>query len=124
MVESPHPMRSLVLLLASVVGLTAADKPNVLFLLSDDHSYPYLSCYGDANVRTPALDKLASEGMKFRRFFTSAPQCVPSRAAYLCGRSPVAARRRHVPGSPQEGSRLLCRRGRPFLPSGRFDGEG
>ena len=92
MVESPHPMRSLVLLLASVVGLTAADKPNVLFLLSDDHSYPYLSCYGDANVRTPALDKLAAEGMKFRRFFTSAPQCVPSRAAYLCGRSPVAAR--------------------------------
>jgi hypothetical protein len=85
-------MRNLVLLLASVVGLTAADKPNVLFLLSDDHSYPYLSCYGDANVRTPALDKLAAEGMKFRRFFTSAPQCVPSRAAYLSGRSPVAAR--------------------------------
>jgi arylsulfatase A-like enzyme len=85
-----HPW--LFLLLASVVGLTAADKPNVLFLLSDDHSYPYLSCYGDANVRTPALDKLAAEGMKFRRFFTSAPQCVPSRAAYLSGRSPVAAR--------------------------------
>ena len=85
-------MRSLFLLLASVFGLTAADKPNVLFLLSDDHSYPYLSCYGDANVRTPALDKLAAEGMKFRRFFTSAPQCVPSRAAYLSGRSPVAAR--------------------------------
>jgi arylsulfatase A-like enzyme len=85
-----HPW--LFLLLASVVGLTAADKPNVLFLLSDDHSYPYLSCYGDANVRTPALDKLAAEGMKFRRFFTSAPQCVPSRAAFLGGRSPVAAR--------------------------------
>jgi arylsulfatase A-like enzyme len=85
-------MRSLLLLLASVVCLSAADKPNVLFILSDDHSYPYLSCYGDANVRTPALDKLAAEGMKFRRFFTSAPQCVPSRAAYLSGRSPVAAR--------------------------------
>jgi N-sulfoglucosamine sulfohydrolase len=85
-------MRSLLLLLASVVCLSAADRPNVLFLLSDDHSYPYLSCYGDANVRTPALDKLAAEGMKFRRFFTSAPQCVPSRAAYLSGRSPVAAR--------------------------------
>ena len=85
-----HPW--LFLLLASFVGLTAADKPNVLFLLSDDHSYPYLSCYGDANVRTPVLDKLAGEGIKFRRFFTSAPQCVPSRAAYLSGRSPVAAR--------------------------------
>ena len=80
------------LLLMSVVAMVAADKPNVLFILSDDHSYPYLSCYGDANVRTPVIDKLAAEGIKFRKFFTSAPQCVPSRAAYLSGRSPVAAR--------------------------------
>jgi arylsulfatase A-like enzyme len=80
------------LLFATVVAVVAADKPNVLFILSDDHSYPYLSCYGDGNVRTPVIDKLAAEGMKFRKFFTSAPQCVPSRAAYLSGRSPVAAR--------------------------------
>ena len=85
-----HPWLSC--LLASVASLVAADKPNVLFILSDDHSYPYLSCYGDGNVRTPVIDKLAAEGMKFRKFFTSAPQCVPSRAAYLSGRSPVAAR--------------------------------
>ncbi|NUQ86312.1 MAG: sulfatase [Anaerolineales bacterium] len=70
----------------------SAAKPNVLFVLSDDHSYPFLSCYGDANVRTPALDRLAAEGMKFHRFFTVAPQCVPSRAGYLTGRSAVAAR--------------------------------
>ncbi|MES2465595.1 MAG: sulfatase-like hydrolase/transferase [Armatimonadota bacterium] len=68
------------------------EKPNILFLLSDDHSYPYLSCYGDTNVTTPHLDRLAAEGMKFHRFFTAAPQCVPSRAALLTGRSPVAAR--------------------------------
>ena len=79
-------MRSLLCWLGFGVLVSAADKPNVLFLLSDDHSYPYLSCYGDANVRTPVLDKLAGEGIKFRRFFTSAPQCVPSRAAYLSGR--------------------------------------
>ena len=85
-------MRSLLCWLGFGVLVSAAEKPNVLFLLSDDHSYPYLSCYGDANVRTPVLDKLAGEGIKFRRFFTSAPQCVPSRAAYLSGRSPVAAR--------------------------------
>lgn len=85
-----HPWLSW--LLASVASLVAADKPNVLFILSDDHSYPYLSCYGDPNVRTPVLDKLAADGIKFRKFFTSAPQCVPSRAAYLSGRSPVAAR--------------------------------
>ena len=70
----------------------ASDRPNILLLLSDDHSYPFASCYGDANVRTPTLDRLAAEGMKLHRFFTSAPQCVPSRAALMTGRSPVAAR--------------------------------
>jgi N-sulfoglucosamine sulfohydrolase len=70
----------------------AADRPNILLLLSDDHSYPYLSCYGDPNVNTPVLDKLAAEGMKCHRFFTVAPQCVPSRAGLMTGRSAVAAR--------------------------------
>ncbi len=77
-------------LVSSAAG--AAEKPNLLFLLSDDHSYPFVGCYGNGNVQTPALDRLAAEGMKFHRFFTAAPQCVPSRAALLTGRSPVAAR--------------------------------
>src|SRR4051812_28978817 len=72
--------------------LVAAERPNILLMLSDDHSYPYISAYGDTNVKTPTLDRLAAEGMKFRRFFTACPQCVPSRAAYMTGRSPVAAR--------------------------------
>ncbi|MEO6245985.1 MAG: sulfatase [Opitutaceae bacterium] len=70
----------------------APARPNILFVLSDDQSYPFLSCYGDTNVRTPALDGLAAAGIKFHRFFTAAPQCVPSRASFLTGRSPVAAR--------------------------------
>ncbi len=70
----------------------AATKPNILFLLSDDHSYPYLSCYGNPDVRTPNLDRLAAEGMRFDRMFVSCPQCVPSRAALMTGRSPVAVR--------------------------------
>lgn len=85
----------ILLILLSLLSLTSwsfAAKPNILFLLSDDHSYPFLSCYGDKNVKTPTLDQLASEGMKFHRFFTTAPQCVPSRASLLTGRSPVAAR--------------------------------
>lgn len=72
--------------------VTAQQRPNVLLLLSDDHSYPFLSCYGDTNVRTPIIDGLAARGMRFHRFFTAAPQCVPSRAALMTGRSPVAAR--------------------------------
>lgn len=78
--------------LTSALQAVAAQKPNIPFLLSDDHSYPFLSCYGDANVKTPVLDGLAADGIKFHRFFTSAPQCVPSRAALMTGRLPVAAR--------------------------------
>lgn len=80
-----------------VAGLSVAiadevSKPNILLLLSDDHSYPYLSTYGNPNVKTPTLDRLAADGMKFHRFFTGAPQCVPSRACLMTGRSPVAAK--------------------------------
>ncbi|MEQ1859213.1 MAG: sulfatase [Chthoniobacteraceae bacterium] len=84
--------RVLVLLLFIALAASAADKPNILFLLSDDHSYPYLSCYGNKDLRTPNLDRLASEGMRFDRMFVSCPQCVPSRAALMTGRSPVAVR--------------------------------
>ena len=87
-----HLPISILLLTAVANCCVAADKPNILFLLSDDHSYPFVSAYGNTNVKTPTLDRLASEGMKFHRFFTSCPQCVPSRAAYMTGRSPVAAR--------------------------------
>jgi arylsulfatase A-like enzyme len=98
--KTPLSAKSLLLLalLASLVidsdRATAADaeRPNILLLLSDDHSYPFLSAYGSPNVKTPVLDQLAAEGMKFHRFFTAAPQCVPSRAALMTGRSPVAAR--------------------------------
>jgi len=69
-----------------------AAPPNIVFFLSDDHSYPFLNCYGEQRLHTPNLDRLALEGMKFSRMFTAAPQCVPSRAAIMTGRSPVACR--------------------------------
>ncbi len=71
---------------------TATKPPNILFILSDDHSAPYLGAYGADWMSTPNLDKFASEGMLFTRAFTAAPQCVPSRTALMTGRSPVAAR--------------------------------
>lgn len=76
------------------IGATAgaADKPNILFVLSDDHSYPYLHCYGTTEMKTPNLDRLAAEGMMFHRMFTTAPQCVLSRASLMTGRSPAACR--------------------------------
>jgi N-sulfoglucosamine sulfohydrolase len=69
-----------------------AGRPNILLILSDDHSAPFLGCYGDKTVQTPNLDRFAGEGMRLNRMFTVAPQCVPSRAGYLTGRSAVSAR--------------------------------
>ncbi len=67
-------------------------RPNILLILSDDHSRYHLGAFGDPVIRTPNLDRFASQGMRFDRFFTAAPQCVPSRAALMTGRSPAAAR--------------------------------
>jgi N-sulfoglucosamine sulfohydrolase len=74
-------------------GIAAeSTHPNIVFVLSDDHSYPYLGCYGEPEMKTPNLDRFAAEGFKGRRMFTAAPQCVPSRASILTGRSAVACR--------------------------------
>src|SRR5215831_15531508 len=76
----------------AIVSAQARRPPNILFVLSDDHSYPYLGIYGADWMSTPNLDQFAREGMLFERAFTAAPQCVPSRTAIMSGRSPVAAR--------------------------------
>ena len=83
---------SIASLLICTAAAAAADRPNILLLLSDDHSYPFVSTYGNTSISTPVLDQLAAEGMRFHRFFTGAPQCVPSRACLMTGRSAVAAR--------------------------------
>ncbi len=71
-------------------NLSWAAQPNILFILSDDHSYPFLGAYGNKDVRTPNIDKLASEGMRFDRMFATSPSCVPARAGLMTGRSPIA----------------------------------
>jgi N-sulfoglucosamine sulfohydrolase len=81
-----------ILLLVSPVGASAAEpklKPNVLFILTDDHSVPHVGCYGNQDIMTLNLDKFAGEGMRFDRAYVASPQCVPSRASLFTGRSPV-----------------------------------
>ncbi len=82
----------LAVVLAMMAHAAAADagKPNVLFILSDDHSVPHLGCYGNKDIQTPNLDKFATQGMRFDRMYVACPQCVPSRATMMTGRSPVA----------------------------------
>lgn len=68
--------------------LNAQEKPpNILLILSDDHSVPFLGSYGYSDLNTPNLDKLAKEGIRFDNVYTCASQCVPSRASILSGRN-------------------------------------
>lgn len=62
-------------------------RPNILFAIADDQSFPYASAYGITGVRTPAFDRVAAAGVLFNNAFAAAPQCSPSRAAILTGRN-------------------------------------
>jgi arylsulfatase A-like enzyme len=63
---------------------TAGRRPNILWLIAEDFG-PHLGCYGTPQVWTPNLDKLAAEGVRYTRAFTTAPICSPSRSAFLTG---------------------------------------
>jgi arylsulfatase A-like enzyme len=74
---------------ASRVGQSASlERPNVLFILADDLWYGDLSCYGRPDYRTPVLDNLARQGMKFMSAYAAAPVCTPTRCAFVTGRYP------------------------------------
>ena len=73
---------------ASLVGCAPSEDlapPNILILMSDNHSWNHLGCYGDATVRTPNIDKLAEEGVRFTHAYCPSPSCTPARAAMLTG---------------------------------------
>ncbi|MGF1582487.1 MAG: sulfatase-like hydrolase/transferase [Gemmataceae bacterium] len=81
-------------LLPALMALTAlslfggelrADQPNIIFILVDDQGYYDLSCYGATEFRTPTIDKLAHEGVRFTDYYAAAPICSPSRAGILTG---------------------------------------
>jgi arylsulfatase A-like enzyme len=65
-----------------------AERPHVLFILADDLGYGDLSCYGRPDYQTPALDKLARQGLRFTSAYAAAPVCTPTRCAYTTGRYP------------------------------------
>jgi hypothetical protein len=64
---------------------TQAERPNVLFCISDDQSYAHTGANGDKVVQTPALDRVADEGIRFTYDVCDAPTCGPSRTAILTG---------------------------------------
>ena len=62
-------------------------RPNILFAIADDASFPHMGVYGTSWVNTPAFDRVASEGLLFTRAYTPNAKCAPSRAAILTGRN-------------------------------------
>jgi len=70
-------------------GKGPARKPNIVVILADDLGYGDTEPYGTKAIRTPALDRLAREGVRFTQFYSSASVCSPSRAGLLTGRYPV-----------------------------------
>ena len=60
-------------------------KPNIIFILADDLGYGDLGCYGQKQIKTPQLDKMASEGLRFTDAYCGAPVCAPSRCVLMTG---------------------------------------
>lgn len=68
------------------ISARAADEqPNIVFIMADDLGYADLGCYGQENIRTPNLDRLAAEGMRFTHFYAGAAVCAPSRCVLMTG---------------------------------------
>lgn len=75
--------------LDGAVAEQAPPRPNVVLILADDLGYGDLSCYGQTDYRTPAIDRLAGEGARATDFYVPVPYCATSRAALLTGRFPL-----------------------------------
>lgn len=78
------PISLLALLFACVVHGEEA-RPNILFCISDDQSWPHASAYGEPVIKTPVFDRVAREGALFTQAYCAAPSCTPSRSAILTG---------------------------------------
>ncbi len=83
--QTPRLLKIL-LLLALSYGTVVAERPNILFAISDDQSFPHASAYGTEWVNTPGFDRVAEMGLLFNRAYTPNAKCAPSRSIILTGR--------------------------------------
>src|SRR5574340_347462 len=84
---------------APAAAQAGGKPPNFVFLLSDDQTWNDLGCYGNTAVRTPNLDRMAAEGMRFNNCYVSSPQCSPNRSSIFTGCTPhtTSTSRLHTP---------------------------
>ncbi|HKQ93569.1 MAG TPA: arylsulfatase [Blastocatellia bacterium] len=74
-----------IVLIAFAVTFSAQTRPNIIFIQADDLGYGDLSCYGQRKFRTPNIDRLAAEGMRFTQYYAGSTVCAPSRSALMTG---------------------------------------
>jgi|SRR5579884_2213052 len=85
-------MNRVLLLALAVWPVAAVDvraepaKPNIVLILADDLGYGEVGCYGQKKIRTPNLDRMAAQGLRFTQFYAGAPVCAPSRCALMTGK--------------------------------------
>ncbi len=75
----------LCLLVSSYSAFAAPEKPNILWITSEDNGIFWIGCYGGTNARTPAIDNLATEGFRYRYCFDNAAVCAPTRSTWITG---------------------------------------
>ncbi|MCE6991251.1 arylsulfatase [Dyadobacter sp. CY323] len=88
-----HAFFTLIMLLAICINAGAQTRknsiqklPNIIYIYADDMGYGELGCYGQQKIKTPNLDKMAKEGMRFTQHYTSMPVCAPARAMLMTGK--------------------------------------
>mgnify|MGYP001315657989 FL=1 len=79
---------TIIIAIACLLPILAQAKPNILIILVDDLGYGDLSCYGAKDLKTPHIDSLMADGMRFDSFYANCPVCSPTRAALLSGTYP------------------------------------
>lgn len=115
--KPPHLRHYLVQLLLSCllavgipVPVRAADRPNIIFILADDLAQGDLGCYGQKLIKTPNLDRLASEGTRFTQAYSGTSVCAPSRSSLMTGL--------HMGHCPIRANREIGKEGQMPLPAG------
>src|SRR6187401_3607855 len=72
-------------IVANTSALAGANKPNIIFILADDLGYGDVGCYGQKRIKTPNIDRMAAEGLRFTQGYAGATVCAPSRCVLMTG---------------------------------------
>lgn len=75
----------IIMVSAGVLRAESVQRPNIIFIMADDLGYGDLGCYGQKLIKTPCLDQMAREGMRFTDFYSGCTVCAPARSVLMTG---------------------------------------